>query len=72
MEEPWIERVIREAIERGELEPHEGIGKPIADLDRPYDPDWWIRRWMEREKLKEYLRRGRAPRREGPRDPVNT
>ncbi|MCH7845368.1 MAG: DUF1992 domain-containing protein [Acidobacteria bacterium] len=65
MTEPWIERVIREAIERGQLEPNEGIGEPISDLDDTYDPNWWAKKWVEREQL----RRGRAPRREGPRDP---
>ncbi len=67
MEEPFVERRIREAIERGELEPQEGVGEPIPNLDR--DPDWWVKRWIERENLKDDLGRGRAPRREGPRDP---
>ncbi|GMQ86222.1 MAG: hypothetical protein BMS9Abin07_1795 [Acidimicrobiia bacterium] len=69
MEEPWIERLIREAIERKELEPQEGIGDPIPDLDDTYDPNWWAKRWVERERLKEHLGRGRAPRGEAPRDP---
>ncbi len=64
--EPWIERRIREAIESGELEPHEGLGEPIEGLDG--DPLWWVKRWIERERLKD-LRRERAPRREEPRDP---
>ncbi len=67
MTEPFVERRIREAIERGELEPREGVGEPIPNLDQ--DPDWWVKSWVERENLKDDLRRGRAPRREGPRDP---
>ncbi len=39
MTEPFVERRIREAIERGELEPREGVGEPIPNLDE--DPDWW-------------------------------
>ncbi len=64
-----MERLIREAIERGELEPNEGIGESISDLDDTYDPNWWVKSWVERENLKDDLRRGRAPRWEGPRDP---
>jgi hypothetical protein len=45
----WAERLIAEAIERGELDPHEGLGDPILDLDD--DPNWWVKKWVEREKL---------------------
>jgi len=38
MEETWIDRLISEATERGELEPHEGVGEPIPNLDKTYDP----------------------------------
>jgi hypothetical protein len=48
--EPWIEKLIREGIERGELDPHEGVGEPIPDVDRPYDADWWAKAWIERSK----------------------
>jgi hypothetical protein len=69
MEETWIDRLISEATERGELEPHEGVGEPISDLDKTYDPNWWVKSWVERERLKDY-RRGRAPRLQRPRDPA--
>lgn len=62
----WIERLIGEKIESGELEPREGVGEPIDGLDD--DPLWWVKRWIERERLDE-LKRGRAPRWEVPRDP---
>ena len=68
MEETWIDRLIREAIENGELEPTEGVGEPIPNLDKAYDPNWWVKDWIERERLREY-QRGRAPRWEEPRDP---
>jgi hypothetical protein len=49
--ESLIERRIREAIERGELDNLPGAGKPIADLDVPEDELSWLRRWMKREGL---------------------
>ena len=53
MTEPWIERVLREAQEAGEFDGLAGTGKPIADLDQPYDPAWWARRWIAREQQRE-------------------
>lgn len=46
----WSEQLIREAQEKGEFADLPG-GKPISDLDRPYDPLWWVKRWIEREQL---------------------
>ncbi len=69
MEETWIDRLIREAIERGELEPTQGVGEPISNLDQTHDPNWWVKEWVERENLRIDLKRGRVPRREAPRDP---
>lgn len=51
--EPWVERVIREAAEAGEFDDLPGTGKPIPDLDQPYDPDWWARRWFERQRRRD-------------------
>ena len=48
--EPWVEKLIRESVERGELEPHKGVGEPIQDIDRPYDAGWWAKAWMKRER----------------------
>jgi hypothetical protein len=47
--ETWIERQIREGIERGDLDDLPGTGKPIADLDRPHDEMWWVRDKLRRE-----------------------
>ena len=33
------ENRIREAIEEGQFDDLPGLGKPIADIDEPYDPD---------------------------------
>ena len=53
MHEPWIERVIREAQEAGKFDDIAGAGAPLPDLDRPYDPAWWARRWVASERLRE-------------------
>jgi hypothetical protein len=49
--ESWVEQQIREARERGAFDDLPGAGKPIAGLDKPYDPLWWVKSWLEREKL---------------------
>lgn len=49
--ESWIDRLWREAQERGEFDGLPGAGRPIADLDRPYDAAWWIRRKLREEKF---------------------
>ena len=46
-----VERQIREAMERGEFEDLPGSGKPIDGIDRPYDPGWWAKEWIRRERL---------------------
>lgn len=48
--ESWVERQIREATERGEFSGLKGSGKPL-DLGNPDDPDWWVKRYLEREGL---------------------
>jgi hypothetical protein len=54
--EPWFERLIRQAAEAGEFDDLPGAGRPIGDLDRPYDPAWWARRWVARETLADAAR----------------
>jgi len=51
MNERRIDRLIREAQERGEFENLPGLGKPIPGLDRPYDELWWVKQLLERENL---------------------
>ena len=55
-----VERQIREAMERGEFDDLPGSGRPIEDLDRPYDPGWWARRWIRRERLLDEARELRS------------
>lgn len=52
------ENRIRDAMERGDFEALEGEGQPLPDLDEPYDPNWWIKKWMRRERLSEEVKEG--------------
>src|ERR687891_1354881 len=49
--ESWVERQIREAMERGEFDNLPGAGKPIPDLDKPHDELWWVKQKLRREQL---------------------
>jgi hypothetical protein len=49
--ESWVDKQIREAEERGEFADLPGAGKPLRNLDGPYDELWWVREKMEREDL---------------------
>jgi len=46
-----VETAIQVAIRRGEFDDLPGAGKPIEGLGVSHDPDWWIRRKIERENL---------------------
>src|SRR5690606_29144296 len=41
---------ISEAVERGDFDNLPGAGKPIPDLDKPYD-EVWVRNFLRREGL---------------------
>jgi hypothetical protein len=45
------ENRIRQAIEEGHFDNLPGHGQPIPDIDEPYDPDWWVKQWIRREKV---------------------
>ena len=47
--ESWVERKIRESMERGEFDNLPGHGQPIPDLARPYDELWWLRKKLRDE-----------------------
>jgi hypothetical protein len=47
----WTEEQIRDAQDQGDFADLEGKGKPIPGLLEPYDPLWWVKKLMEREKL---------------------
>lgn len=47
----WVDQQIRQAMARGEFDNLPGAGKPIKDLGSAHDPDWWVKRLVEREKI---------------------
>ena len=49
------ENRINQAIEEGKLDDLPGLGQPIPDIDEPYDPMWWAKQWIRREKLGKLL-----------------
>lgn len=49
--ETWVDRQVREAAEQGAFDDLPGKGKPLADLDAPYDELWWVKQKLRRENL---------------------
>jgi len=49
--ESAADRAIREAMERGDFDNLPGAGKPIPGLGGRHDPDWWLKGFLEREKV---------------------
>ncbi len=49
--ESWVERQIREAIERGEFDDLPGAGQPIPGLTGVDEDNWWVKGFLDREKL---------------------
>ncbi|MFG1780204.1 DUF1992 domain-containing protein [Micromonospora sp. NPDC049051] len=49
--EATVEARIRAAQEQGEFDNLPGAGKPIPGRGEPYDESWWIKSFLEREKL---------------------
>lgn len=49
--ETWVDQAIRQAQRRGDFDNLPGAGKPLTSLDRPDDPDWWIKDLIQREKV---------------------
>jgi hypothetical protein len=47
----WVEQQLRVAMERGEFDDLPGAGKPIEDLGTEHDPDWWLKKLIERERI---------------------
>lgn len=45
------ENRIRQAIEEGQFDNLSGQGQPIPDIDEPYDPLWWVKKWVRREQM---------------------
>ncbi|MEU8263780.1 DUF1992 domain-containing protein [Micromonospora sp. NPDC048999] len=49
--EAAVEAQIRAAQERGEFDNLPGAGKPIPGRNLPYDESWWIKSFLERERI---------------------
>ena len=47
----WVDMQVRRAVERGDFDDLPGAGKPIRDLGSAHDPDWWVKRLVEREQI---------------------
>lgn len=47
----WVDMQVQQSIQRGEFDNLPGAGKPIKNLDRDHDPDWWVRQLVEREQI---------------------
>ena len=47
----WVDEQIREAEKAGAFDNLAGAGKPLADLGAEYDPDWWVKKLVQREKI---------------------
>ncbi|MCW2755990.1 MAG: DnaJ-like, subfamily protein [Marmoricola sp.] len=45
----WVDLQIQQAMARGEFDDLPGAGKPLESLDS--DPDWWLKRLIERERI---------------------
>jgi hypothetical protein len=47
----YVEMSIQQAIRTGDFDDLPGTGKPLEGLGDVHDPDWWIRRKIQRENL---------------------
>ena len=47
----WVDLQVRRAMERGDFDDLPGKGKPIEGLGAEHDPDWWVKKLVEREKI---------------------
>jgi hypothetical protein len=45
----WIDQQIREAREQGAFDDLPGWGRPLPGLEAGYDPDWWVKKLVQRE-----------------------
>src|SRR5215213_2625647 len=45
----WVDLQVQKAIQRGEFDDLPGKGKPLPPLDD--DPNWWLKKLIERERI---------------------
>jgi hypothetical protein len=49
--ESWIDAQIRVAREGGAFDNLPGAGKPLPNLGQEYDPLWWVKQLIQRERI---------------------
>ena len=47
----WVDLQVRQALARGDFDDLPGLGRPLPDLGAEHDPDWWLKRLIERENV---------------------
>ena len=47
----WVDLQLRQALARGDFDELPGYGRPLPDLTGDHDPDWWVKRLIEREQI---------------------
>src|SRR4051794_5185504 len=50
-QQSWVDLQVRKAMDRGDFHDLPGKGKPIEGLGRDHDPDWWLKKLVERERI---------------------
>lgn len=46
-----VDRLIVDAVARGEFDDLPGYGKPLQRLGEVHDPQWWVKKLVEREQI---------------------
>lgn len=47
----WVDQQVRVAMARGDFDNLPGAGKPIEGLGGEHDPNWWVKKLIEREEI---------------------
>ncbi len=47
----WVDRVVDQAIERGDFDHNPYAGRPLPGINGRHDPDWWLKGLIEREHI---------------------
>ncbi len=50
-QQSWVDQQIRVAMARGDFDDLPGAGRPIEGLGESHDPDWWLKKLVEREQI---------------------
>ncbi|KAA1421626.1 DUF1992 domain-containing protein [Nocardioides humilatus] len=50
-QQTWVDLQVQRAIERGDFDDLPGAGKPIEGLGDTHDPEWWVKKLIEREQI---------------------